>query len=459
MSSADANLAVQGYRLSPQERRALGFGLQFPTALCLALVVTGLALQSAVLILALVPIGAVAGWTARHPFDLLWNHGLRRLFDAPPLPPNPTPRRHAFKLATVWLLAVGVLFAVGQADGSSCSRRGTGRGLRPGDGDPFLRAIDAARDLVAVARNRARRRPSDRTQGDEMATAVDTHELETKVKTMYRNVAEEPEGDYHFELGRTLAERLGYPADVLDQVPDGAIESFAGVGYFFDLAELREGERVLDLGSGSGMDVFFAATQVGADGSVVGVDFTAEQLAKSRRLAGEQGFDQVEFREGRIEAAPADDESVDCVISNGVINLAPDKERVFAEAARVLRPGGRLAIADIVTEQQLKDSIVCDADPVGSRASAAPPSRTPTARRSRALACASRRSGRTRTSSSPTGPATPAPSTGSRASRCSPSRASHNEVSPTAKRILFCWIGSDIVWAVLFIRTLKRDQS
>lgn len=114
MTSTDANLAVQGYRLSPPEIRALRLGLRFPTALCLALVVTGLALQSAVLILALVPIGAVAGWTARHPFDLLWNHALRRPMAAPPLPPNPTPRRHAFKLATVWLLAVGVLFAVGQ---------------------------------------------------------------------------------------------------------------------------------------------------------------------------------------------------------------------------------------------------------------------------------------------------------------------------------------------------------
>ena len=194
-----------------------------------------------------------------------------------------------------------------------------------------------------------------------MTTAVDTRELETKVKTMYRDVAEEPQGDYHFELGRTLAERLGYPVDVLDQVPEGAVESFAGVGYFFDLAELQEGDQVLDLGSGSGMDVFFAATQVGADGKVVGVDFTAEQLAKARRLAAEHGFDHAEFREGRIEGAPADDESIDCVISNGVINLAPDKERVFSEAARLLRPGGRLAIADIVTEQQLKDSIVCDA--------------------------------------------------------------------------------------------------
>lgn len=195
-----------------------------------------------------------------------------------------------------------------------------------------------------------------------MATAVDTQELEAKVKTMYRNVAEEPRGDYHFELGRTLAERLGYPADVLNRVPEGAIESFAGVGYFFDLAGLAQGESVIDLGSGSGMDVFFAAAQVGAHGSVVGVDFTAEQLAKSRRLAAEEGFDQVEFREGRIEGAPADDARADCVISNGVINLAPDKERVFAEAARLLRPGGRLAIADIVSEQQLKESIVCDAD-------------------------------------------------------------------------------------------------
>ena len=113
--TSDANLAVQGFRLNPQEGRALRVGLRFPTALCLALVGAGLALQSAELIFALVPIGAVAGWTARHPFDLLWNHGVRRLFDAPPLPPNPTPRRHAFKLATVWLLAVAVLFAVGQA--------------------------------------------------------------------------------------------------------------------------------------------------------------------------------------------------------------------------------------------------------------------------------------------------------------------------------------------------------
>jgi hypothetical protein len=110
----DANLNVQGYCLTIVESHALRWGLRFPTALCLVLAATGLALQSAALILALVPIGVVGGWTRRHPFDQIWNHGLRRPTGAPELPPNPTPRRHAFKLGTVWLLAVGVLFAVGQ---------------------------------------------------------------------------------------------------------------------------------------------------------------------------------------------------------------------------------------------------------------------------------------------------------------------------------------------------------
>jgi arsenite methyltransferase len=192
--------------------------------------------------------------------------------------------------------------------------------------------------------------------------AIDPVELATKVQDMYRHVAEQPDGAYHFEMGRSLAERLGYPTDLLDQLPAGAVESFAGVGYFLDLADLQLGDRVLDLGSGSGMDAFAAANLVGPTGSVIGVDFTPEQLAKARRLAAHAGLAQVEFIEGRIEQLLVSDASVDCVISNGVINLSPDKARVFAEAARVLRPGGRLAIADIVTEQTLTDAIVSNAD-------------------------------------------------------------------------------------------------
>jgi arsenite methyltransferase len=195
-----------------------------------------------------------------------------------------------------------------------------------------------------------------------IGATVDTRELESKVKDMYRHVAQDPHGKYHFELGRVLAEHLGYPSEVLDRIPAGAIESFAGVGYFFDLAELSEGERVIDLGSGSGMDVLFAANCVGPAGAVIGIDFTAEQLEKARSLTKEADYSQVEFREGRIERLPADEGSFDCVISNGVINLAPDKAAVFAEAARVLKPGGRLAIADIISERQMKESTVCDAD-------------------------------------------------------------------------------------------------
>jgi arsenite methyltransferase len=191
---------------------------------------------------------------------------------------------------------------------------------------------------------------------------IDPTELATKVQDVYRQVAEQPDGTYHFEMGRYLAERLGYPTDLLDRIPTGAVESFAGVGYFLDLADLHPGNRVLDLGSGSGMDAFAAAHLVGATGSVLGVDFTPEQLAKARRLATAAGLAHVEFREGRIESPPAPDAGIDCVISNGVINLTPDKARVFAEVARVLRPGGRLAIADIVTERTLTDAIVGNTD-------------------------------------------------------------------------------------------------
>ena len=194
------------------------------------------------------------------------------------------------------------------------------------------------------------------------STAIDHSELTGKVQDMYRAVARTPDSDFHFETGRALAERLGYPSEDLDRIPPGAIESFAGVGWFFDLADLQEGEAVLDLGSGSGMDAFFAALRVGPTGRVAGIDMTDAQLEKAERLRAGHGIEQVDFRSGRIEQLPFPDATFDAVISNGVINLTPDKDRVFAEAARVLRPGGRLAIADIVTEKPLTEAIVSDVD-------------------------------------------------------------------------------------------------
>src|SRR5262245_4906413 len=162
----------------------------------------------------------------------------------------------------------------------------------------------------------------DRDRADDLP---DPAELRVQVREKYRQVAADPHGTYHFHTGRALAARLGYPSELVDALPDRAVESFAGVANPFSLRRLEAGERVVDVGSGAGFDSFVAGQQVGPSGGVVGVDMTVEMLEKSRGTAALLGFDHVEFREGLAEALPVADAWADVVISNGVINLCADK--------------------------------------------------------------------------------------------------------------------------------------
>ena len=202
---------------------------------------------------------------------------------------------------------------------------------------------------------------SDQTTLD-AATPVDAVVLREEVKDKYREVAVDPGGEYHFHTGRPLAKRLGYDDAMVDPLPDAAVESFAGVGNPFSLRALEPGERVVDIGSGGGFDCFIAASQVGLDGYVVGIDMTEEMLDKSRATASAMGLGHVEFREGLIEAIPVEDGWADVVISNGVINLCPDKRQVFREAWRVLRPGGTLQFADIANGAPVPEAAVQNID-------------------------------------------------------------------------------------------------
>ncbi len=193
-------------------------------------------------------------------------------------------------------------------------------------------------------------------------TPVDPVALRDEVRAKYQEVAVDPHGEFHFHTGRPLAKRLGYDDTVVSALPDAAIESFAGVGNPFSLQSLNAGERVVDIGSGGGFDVFIAAQQVGPEGQVVGIDMTEEMLDKSRRTAADMELSHVEFRDGLIEDMPVEDGWADVVISNGVINLCADKALVFDEISRVLKPGGRLQFADIANGAPVPESAVSDID-------------------------------------------------------------------------------------------------
>jgi arsenite methyltransferase len=187
---------------------------------------------------------------------------------------------------------------------------------------------------------------------DAMSTddvTVDSDALREQVLEKYREVATHPDGEFHFHTGRGLAARCGYDARLVDVLPDEAVESFAGVASPFALRPLAPGERVVDVGSGAGMDSLLAASMVGPDGRVIGVEMTPEMLARAKEVAQRFDFENVEFRAGVAEELPIEDRWADVVIANGVLNLVPDKRRAFSEIWRALRPGGVLQFADIAT--------------------------------------------------------------------------------------------------------------
>lgn len=184
---------------------------------------------------------------------------------------------------------------------------------------------------------------------------IDVEVLKCEIKKTYAKVSQEPAEDFIFPTGRAWALDLGYPPDLLARVPEAAAESFAGVANPFALGTLERDEVVLDLGSGAGTDSLVAAQMVGPHGHVTGLDMTPEMLAKAQAAAAEMEAANVEFVEGEVEVLPFGDESFDVVISNGVIDLVPDKDAVFSEINRVLRPGGRIQIADVTIQNPVSE--------------------------------------------------------------------------------------------------------
>jgi len=182
---------------------------------------------------------------------------------------------------------------------------------------------------------------------------VDRDVLRRFISEKYSDVATNPELGFHFHTGRPLAIMLGYPGPVIDTLPSASVDSFAGTGNPFLFGDLHPGERVIDVGCGAGFDTLIAAQQVGPSGQVVAVDMTAEMRAKAESGARAMGLTNVAVREGYAEALPADDGSADVIISNGVVNLCPDKRAVFKEMLRALRPGGRLQIGDILVHKEV----------------------------------------------------------------------------------------------------------
>lgn len=191
---------------------------------------------------------------------------------------------------------------------------------------------------------------------------VDPEALREEVKSKYREVAAEPDQDYHFHTGRSLTKRLGYDQSVVEKLPDCAVESFAGVANPFAMRTLNSGEKVVDAGSGAGFDCFIAAEQVGNEGHVIGVDMLPEMINKSRATASALHKTNIEFKEGLLEKLPIKDGWADVVISNGVFNLCADKQQVFDEVWRVLKPGGWLQFGDIANGKPVPESAISDID-------------------------------------------------------------------------------------------------